>query len=81
MKTIMVTAYLLLNAKPGMENKIALKLNRMREVKEANVVYGEYDIIIKVSLPTMNKLREFVINIRKNTEIERSSTLISTRAK
>ena len=79
MKTIMVTAYLLLNAKPGMENKIALKLNKMREVKEANIVYGEYDIIIKVSLPTMNKLREFVINIRKNTEIERSSTLISTR--
>ncbi len=74
----MVTAYLLLNVRPGMESKVAEELIKMKEVKDASIVYGEYDIILKVVVPTMTKLQEFVLNMRKNKEIEKSSTLIST---
>lgn len=77
----MVTAYLLLKVKPGIEDTVAKDLAKLREVKDACSVYGEYDIVMKVSVPTMNKLQEFVMNLRKDTKIERSSTLISTVTK
>ena len=74
----MVTAYLLLKVKPEIEDTVAKELAKLKEVKDACSVYGEYDIIMKVSVPTMNKLQEFVMNLRDNNKIERSSTLIST---
>lgn len=75
----MVSAYVLIVVKPGTESKIAEKMVGMKEVKDVSVVYGEYDIIAKIEVENMDKLQEFVINLRKNTDIERTSTMIAVK--
>ena len=75
----MVSAYVLIVVKPGTESKIAEKMVGMKEVKDVSVVYGEYDIIAKIEVENMDKLQEFVINLRKNTDIERTPTMIAVK--
>jgi len=72
----MVTAYILIVVAPGKENQVAGNLLKMSEVKDLGIVYGEYDIIIKVEVPSMEALQNFVLKIRKDKNIERTSTMI-----
>lgn len=77
----MVIAYLLVNTKPGAETKVAESLVSKKEVKDINIVYGAFDIILKVEVKDMAALQDFVLVMRKNTEVEHTSTLISTSTK
>jgi len=76
----MVTAYLLINTKPGSETKIAELLVNKKEVKDINIVYGAYDIIMKLNVKNMNDLQEFILQMRKDVQVEHTTTLISTSA-
>ncbi len=74
----MVVAYILLVVKPGEESTVAAKLNAMDVVKDVSIVYGAYDVIAKVELPTMEDLQKFLIEkIRAMDEVERSVTMIA----
>jgi len=75
----MTTAYLLINARPGKESQLSTDLLKMKEVKEANVVYGEYDLIVRLETKGMNELQAFVMELRKNPSVERSSTMIAVQ--
>jgi len=76
----MVVAYVLLIVKPGEESKVAAKMGKMKEVKDVNVVYGEYDVVIKAEAKDMEALQNFLIkDIRSMDEIERTSTMISLK--
>lgn len=76
----MVVAYVLLIVKPGEESNVAEKLQKIKEIKDVSVVYGEYDIIAKVEMPNMEGLQNFLIKeIRAMDEIERTSTMISLK--
>jgi len=74
----MVTAYLLINTKPGAETKVAEILVKRREVKDINIVYGAYDIVMKIIVKNMGDLQDFILNMRKDIDVEQTSTLIST---
>ena len=76
----MVTAYVLLIVKPGEESTVAEKLQKMPEVKDVSVVYGEYDVIAKIEKESMESLQDFLINkVRAMDEVERTSTMISLK--
>ncbi|MBD3312423.1 Lrp/AsnC family transcriptional regulator [archaeon] len=77
----MVTAYLLMNVKPGSETKIAEDLVKKKEVKDINIVYGAFDIVMKIRVKTMDKLQKFILDMRKDGSIEQTTTLISTSVK
>ncbi len=77
----MVTAFVLMVVTPGSEEKVAAKLAKMKEVKDLGIVYGEYDIIAKVEVDSLDDLQKFILKIRNRIkEIERTSTMISVRA-
>lgn len=76
----MVTAYLLINTVSGGETRIAEEIIKKKEVKDINIVYGSFDLIAKINVKDMNALQEFIINLRKNNDVESTSTLISTSA-
>ena len=76
----MVTAYLLINTKPGSETKIAEFLIKKKQVKDLNIVYGAYDIIMKLKVRDMGDLQNFILQMRKDVEVEHTTTLISTSA-
>ena len=49
-------AYVLLKAKPGYERDIVKELKDLPEIEDINELYGEWDIIIKVSAVSIEEL-------------------------
>ena len=73
----MVTAYVLITSKSGGEKNVLTGLQELKEVDEAKIVYGEYDIIAKIKVDDVDKLHEFLLEkIRPIADIEKTSTLI-----
>lgn len=75
----MTGAYLLINIRPGKESNLAADLLKLKEVKEASIVYGEYDLIVRVEVKGMNELQQLVMDIRKRPDVERTSTMIAVQ--
>ena len=74
----MVIAFILITAKSGKEKKVRDTLLKLPEVKEAQVVYGDFDIVVKLEADSMEKLNNIVLSkIRKLSDISVTTTLIS----
>jgi DNA-binding Lrp family transcriptional regulator len=73
----MVIAYVMIVTEPGTEKKISSDLKKMDSVKDVGIVYGEYDIIVKVEVSSMLDLQNFILGLRKNKGIQRTTTMIS----
>jgi len=75
----MVTAYVLIISDSGAEKSIIDELVTIDGVEEADVIYGEYDILTKLSVPDVSMLGDFILeNIRPIPGVKRTSTLITT---
>ncbi len=72
-----VIAYLLiLTTSEGTENLLG-NLRAMPEVTEAFVIYGDWDLIVRVKVGSLPELTKFVMELRKNKAIRKTSTLIA----
>ena len=70
-------AFVLLQLKECDETKVLDDLNSLTEVTEAHILFGEWDIIIKVQIQNPEDLGKFMIeSIRTMDEIKLSSSLI-----
>ncbi len=59
------------------EKDLVAFLRTLPQVKEAFIVYGEYDVIAKVEAENMRELTHLVLDqIRARFPVERTSTLI-----
>ena len=77
MVILLATAYLLLNVETGTEEEVMRSLNPIQEVKEARMVYGVYDIIIRVETETMEEMKNLVSwRIRRLYRVRSTMTLI-----
>lgn len=73
----MVTAYVLATLKAGAERDAKEKLKKIREITDVNILYGEYDLIVKIELDGISELSDFILDkIRAISSIERTTTLI-----
>jgi DNA-binding Lrp family transcriptional regulator len=73
----MAKAYVLLEAKPGYERNIVKELKDLPEIEVINELYGEWDIIIRVSVAKMNDLDTLLSDkIRKIEGVTLTSTMI-----
>lgn len=73
-----ITVFLLVNVGVGREDDVLKAIRSMEFVEEAYIVYGEYDIVAKISLPALELLDKVVTNIRKLGGVTRTSTLITS---
>jgi len=62
--------------KSGSEKDTLEKLKKVPEVRDVYLVYGEYDLILKVELKEISDLSEFVIARIRALPIDRTTTLI-----
>ena len=71
-------AYVLVRLHKGEEDLV--KYMREKEhVERAEIVYGEYDVVIVVNVKNIHELSHLVLDdIRKRFDVERTSTLIVT---
>ena len=74
----MALAFILINTEIGSEISVANKLKEFSFLKEIYVVYGIYDLIIKIEGDNLNYIKKVLIEkIRKIKEITSTITLIA----
>lgn len=72
-----VTAFLLLLTAGEKTEEILNQLRGMSEVVEGYIIYGEWDLILKIRVKNLPDLTEIVMRLRKNAGIKKTSTLIA----
>ncbi len=74
----MIEAYVLLRIKPGMDRSVFKAFKSLKQVKDMETVYGEYDLLVKIQVQTMEDLDAFIFdNARAIQGVERTTTLIT----
>ena len=70
-------AYVLVSLKKNVETELYTELIKYKEVKDAHVLFGEWDMLIKIQAHTTEDIGTFVIEkIRANENVNLTSTLI-----
>ncbi len=76
----MPSAVVLINTETGKESKVLRELCAMREVESAYLVYGVYDLVIKVTTESMESLESFLMQrVRSLQGIKTTLTLIISK--
>ena len=73
----MPIAFVFVPTKLGFEEDVLREIRTLPDVKEAYLVYGMYDIMVKIEGSTANKVEELVTKIRRFDKIRSTQTLIS----
>jgi len=71
------TAYVLLNTVIGSEADVLRELRKISSIEEALIVYGAYDIILRVESKSIAELKQTVTwKIRKMDYVTATQTMI-----
>lgn len=77
---MVIEAYILFKVSSGMERKACKKIAEFDEVLVADIIYGEYDLVARVSLPDLQMLEEFLAEkLRKVPSVLLTSTMLIAR--
>ncbi len=75
-----VLAYVLFKVGSGTEREVAQKLTEFDEVMHADIIFGEYDVIAKISTESLDSLETFVSEkVRAVPNVLVTSTMIISR--
>jgi len=73
----MALAYVLINAETGMEVELLNELLKIDGVEEAYMVYGVYDIIVKVHAKDIDELKDIISwKIRRLPKVRSTLTMM-----
>lgn len=73
----MHSAFVLMNAELGKENKLVSELRQIPNVREVYPVYGVYDVVMEIEADSMEILRETITEkVRKIDGIKSTLTMI-----
>ncbi len=72
----MEKAYILIGCELGAENEIVKKLKHLDKVRDARVVYGDYDIVVEAEAETETQMDNLITRkIRKLEKVRSTMTL------
>jgi DNA-binding Lrp family transcriptional regulator len=75
-----ILAFVLFKVSSGTETEVAKKIAELDEVMDAEVVFGEYDVVARVTTEDLDKLEDFVSQrIRTIPNVLVTSTMIISR--
>ena len=72
----MVIAFLLINAEASAEADVLKDMKGIKEVREATLVYGVYDIIARIETDTMEELKNISRRVRYLNKVRSTLTMI-----
>jgi DNA-binding Lrp family transcriptional regulator len=76
----MESAYVMINCTLGSENSIIEQLKSIPGVTEVRGVFGNYDILAKIQVPSVKSLREIIaFKVRKIPDISSTTTIICSK--
>jgi DNA-binding Lrp family transcriptional regulator len=75
-----VVAFVLFKVNSGTEREVCQKLIKFDEVLQADIIFGEFDVIAKIETQDLSALEEFVSEkIRTVSNVLVTSTMIISR--
>jgi DNA-binding Lrp family transcriptional regulator len=75
-----VLAYVLFKVSSGTEREVAQKLIEFDQVLQADIIFGEYDVIAKMLIKDLDALEDFVSErVRNVPNVLVTSTMIVSR--
>ena len=75
-----VLAYVLFKVSSGTEREVCQKLIDFDEVVQADIIFGEYDVVAKIETQDLSALEEFISEkIRNVSNVLVTSTMIISR--
>lgn len=75
-----ILAYVLFKVASGTEREVCQKLIEFNKVMQADIVFGEYDVIARLATDDLDKLEEFVSEqMRTVPNVLVTSTMIISR--
>lgn len=78
----MPEAIVLINTNIGTEEEVMNELLKIEGVSEAYIVYGVYDIVVKIKASTTEALKEIISSkIRKISNVRSTLTMIVVEGK
>jgi DNA-binding Lrp family transcriptional regulator len=77
---MVVQAYVLFKVGSGTEKEVCEKIVNFDEVMTAGIVYGEYDVVARISVPDLEALETFLSQKMRNVpSVILTSTMIMAR--
>lgn len=78
----MVRAFVFINTEPRREREVLKRLRVTKGVKEANMLYGTYDMVAVVENDTVERINEIVhLRIRRIDGVQSATTMIIIEGK
>jgi DNA-binding Lrp family transcriptional regulator len=75
-----VLAYILFKVNSGTEREVCQKLVEFDEIIQADIIFGEYDVLAKIETEDLGNLEEFVSQkVRNVPNVLVTSTMIISR--
>ena len=72
----MEKAFILISCEIGAETELLEKLEKIDEIKNVMITYGDYDVVAEIQTENVAKMDEFITNtIRKIAKIRSTITL------
>ena len=72
----MAVGYVLLNVAPGAEHDVYLQLQQLESVSDATVLFGDYDLIVKLQAVNLSSIAKAVVeSIRQIPGVVGTKTL------
>ena len=74
------TAYIMINCEVGYEESIIEQLRTIEGIKEVQGVLGNFDILVRIEVSSIDALREIITTkIRKIEKIRCTTTVVCTK--
>ena len=76
----MAKEFVLINSEIGGEQEVVDQLKQMKEVVEVSVVYGVYDVIVKLEADSMEVLKDLITSkVRHLNKVRSTMTMIASQ--
>lgn len=72
----MISAYLLINIKPGNSDKIITEMRKIENVAKISIVAGEFDIVVRVQVKSLDKLLKVTNKLQMIDGVNKTTTQI-----
>ena len=72
----MINAYILINMKPGNSDNAIKEIRKIDNIKKISIVTGEFDIVIRVEVKTLDKLLKVTDKIQMITGVNKTTTQV-----
>ncbi len=77
----LTTAFVLINAELGKEESLVADLKKIRNVDEVYIVYGVYDIVVKIVSDSLDKVKQTITSqLRRSEKVRSTLTMIVVEA-